>query len=194
MSSQFRRQRARQVKGRSHTGQVFSGFGARPRPRALLFLSGILRSDWPVGGIGDVGRLVRPVAVPLGHEATVAVMVGALLVLIKAASTAWIGADAGEVLPVAVIAGDVEIHQVMLEERGPVAPIDTVFVDQAAGDNLPAAITHPARVDQLMHKGIDQREVGVALAPAGKVAWLEGAAHQSLAGTAGAEQVAGIIS
>ena len=77
-----------------------------------------------------------------------------------------VATDAGDVLPIAVIARDVVIDEVHLEEGRAVTPVETEFVHEATRRDLPAAVAHPARLHQLAHQRVDQRVIGVARAPA----------------------------
>ena len=86
-----------------------------------------------------------------------------------------VATDAGDVLPIAVIARDVVIDEVHLEEGRAVTPVETEFVHEATRRDLPAAVAHPARLHQLAHQRVDQRVIGVARAPAREGPQLEAA-------------------
>ena len=144
-------------------------------------------------GVSHEFRLQWSHSVPLVDEQLRGIILFGLLLDIKMPTASGVCANPRQVLPVAVVARHVVVQQVLFEERGAVPPLDAKFVNQAAGGNLTAAVTHPTGLNQLMHQGIYQRKVGVPLAPAGKVARLKGAAAQFARLAAKAKQVDVIV-
>ena len=135
---------ARQVNGRSQTGQTLVG-----RCAFLCILA-----DRPITGVGDIKRLLGPKSIPLARESTLWVMLCGLFLDIKLPAPARITANACDVLPVTVVAADVVVDQMLLEEGGTVTPINAKLIHQAAGCNLSPAITHIPSNDQLVHQCI----------------------------------------
>ena len=98
----------------------------------------------PVRRVGNVIRLFGSTAIPLLGKQTFRVKLGSLLLKIEVTVLERVSTGSGKVLPVAVVAGHVEIDKVFFKERSAVPPVDTVFVEQATGGYLAPEITHPA--------------------------------------------------
>jgi hypothetical protein len=69
-------------------------------------------------------------------------------------------------LPVAPVRARVIVDKFGLKDLGAGAPVDAEILGQEAGDVLPAAIRHEARLGKLAHVGVDEGDAGLALAPA----------------------------
>ena len=75
--------------------------------------------------------LGRTKALPFCGEKRVGVELFRLFLEIEVSSTSRIAADTGDVLPVAIIAADVVVNELLLEKSGAVSPVEAQFVDQA---------------------------------------------------------------
>src|SRR5690554_7570960 len=69
------------------------------------------------------------------------IVLAGLLVQIKLAQSTGGCAHAGEVLPVAVVTGDIVVHQLLLKPGSAVTPVLGQFIDQATGHQLPCPVT-----------------------------------------------------
>src|SRR5690554_236703 len=94
------------------------------------------------------------------------IVLAGLLVQIKLAQSTGVCAHAGEVLPVAVVTGDIVVHQLLLKPGGAVTPVLGQFIDQATGHQLPSPVTDITCEPELVHGGVDQRVGCGAPAPA----------------------------
>jgi len=119
----------------------------------------------PVGGVAAVestaGGFRRPAAdiLPIGVE------LFSLTHQIEVASAAGIGANTGNILPVAPVAGHIVVNQLLLEPGRTVAPVDVELVYQTTGGNLTPTVGNKAGGVEFTHTGIDQWPGGRALAP-----------------------------
>ena len=72
-------------------------------------------------------------------------------------------------LPAAVVGGQVEVDQVAGEVGLTPAPVQAQVLDQKACHHHPQTVVHVAGLVDLLHRRIDQRVAGAAIAPGGKV-------------------------
>jgi len=107
---------------------------------------------------------------PVPQEARVGIVVLRLLVHVEEAKAPRVVPHAGDVLPVAPVAGDVVVDEPRLEPRGAPPPVDAEHPREEARDVLPRAIAHPARRGQFAHRGVHERKPGGAARPALEVA------------------------
>src|SRR5690554_791921 len=84
-------------------------------------------------------RLRRP-ALPSFNEGSIRIVLLCLLVQIELPEAPWVSSDACQILPVAVVAGDIVIHQLLFKPGGTVAPVQLKLVDQTTGHQLPGPI------------------------------------------------------
>ena len=82
---------------------------------------------------------------------------------------------ASQVLPVAVVASHIIVDQLLLKPCRSIAPVQTQFIDEAAGHQLPGPIAHVTGFPQLIHCRVYDRVFGVALAPGLETMAIEGA-------------------
>ena len=97
-------------------------------------------ADRPVRRVSDIDRLTRPAASPFLDEGARGIVFAGLLFQIEMAAAPGVRAQAGDVLPVAIVAGYVIVDEVFLEEGSAIAPVELELVDQAAGGDLPATV------------------------------------------------------
>lgn len=69
--------------------------------------------------------------------------------------TSGVRAHARQILPIPPVRSDIIINELSLEVGGPVAPIQTKFMNQTACYELPASIRHVPRRFKLFHARID---------------------------------------
>ncbi|KAI3486496.1 hypothetical protein L1887_49897 [Cichorium endivia] len=115
------------------------------------------------GRVDVVGMQIAQRGDPHLDIVAVRVVVLGLLDGVELARGARVVADAGDVLPVAVVGGGVVVDEVRLEELGADAPVVAEILGEEAGDVLTAAVGHEARLAQLEDVGVDKGDAGAAL-------------------------------
>jgi hypothetical protein len=138
---------------------------------------------------GGRGRTLFP---QLG-ERLAWVVVSGLLLDVKTAEAAGIGANAGGVRPVAPVGGGAVIHQVGLEPPRPQTPIDVQVLGEKAGHVLPTPVAHEARLFEFDHVRIHKRFPGLSSAPCFKVSRGIGPAKISILGSASSEETWSVL-
>ena len=141
----------------------------------------VLFRNGPVCAVDHVFGLRGAKPSPLQREGVVRVVLSGLFGQVEVPTTSRIRADTRDVLPIAVVTAHVIINELLLKECCPVPPIETQLMDETGRGDLATPVAHPARGHKLSHECVNKGIVGVAGAPAGKVAGLEGG-QQSPAG------------
>src|SRR5690606_4370757 len=83
----------------------------------------------------------------------------------KETPTARVLTGAGDVRPVAPVAGDIEVDQVLFKECSPQAPVQPQLMNKEAGQPLAHTVGAVAGVQQLAQAGINRRIAGARRAP-----------------------------
>lgn len=144
---------------------------------ALLFVEddgiGVLLGGFEgalaVGGEGPVGEPVGEVGKfgqPFFDEGGLGIELFGLEERVEDAEVGLgVGSGGGGPLPASVIAGEVEVEEVIGEIALAFSPIDEeVFGEEHGGDHA-EAVVHPAGGVEAAHGGVDEGEAGLALAP-----------------------------
>src|SRR5690554_6298231 len=123
---------------------------------------------------GMQAHWLRRPALPSFNEGSIRIVLLCLLVQIELPEAPWVSSDACQILPVAVVAGDIVIHQLLFKPGGTVAPVQLQFMHETTGDQLPGPVAHVAGFAQLVHGGVDDGVLSVSFTPGLKTMAIEG--------------------